>query len=111
MMRARSRRRRLPMIDAFLLWRCLHSGPVSRSTIDAFPADNPQPWDRLRARNLPLLAKLTRIYGTCAIVARAGEEVVGQLRFYPRAVTELEGAGALCLQQDYPSGPADDFAA
>jgi len=99
-----------PMTEEFILWRCLHSGPLSRSTIDRWPADNPLPWDRYRRRNLPLLVKLTRVYGACAIVARDGDRIVGQLRFYPKAVCSMEGAGGLCLQQDHPSGPADDLA-
>lgn len=98
-----------PMTEDFLLWRCLHSGPVTRDTIDVFPADNPQPWERYRKRNLPLLRKLTQVYGACAIVARDGETIVGQLRFYPKAVCSMEGAGDMCLQQDWPAGPKDDF--
>ncbi|MBP8305404.1 MAG: GNAT family N-acetyltransferase [Phycisphaerae bacterium] len=99
-----------PMTEGFILWRCLHSGPLSRATIDHCPADNPLPWDRYRRRNLPLLVKLTRVYGACAIVARVGDQIVGQLRFYPKAVCTLEGANGVCLQQDYPSGPADNLA-
>ena len=99
-----------PMTEEFILWRCLHSGPLSCNTIDQWPSDSPMPWGRYRQRNVPLLAKLTRTYGACAIIARDGDRIVGQLRFYPKAVADMEGAGGLCLQQDYPSGPADDFA-
>jgi RimJ/RimL family protein N-acetyltransferase len=99
-----------PMTEEFILWRCLHSGPLSCNTIDQWPSDSPMPWERYRQRNVPLLAKLTRTYGACAIIARDGDRIVGQLRFYPKAVADMEGAGGLCLQQDYPSGPADDFA-
>jgi hypothetical protein len=98
-----------PMTEEFLLWRCLHSGPVSRDTIEEFPADNPLAWEKYRKRNFPLLAKLTRVYGACAIVARDGDTIVGQLRFYPKAVCAMEGAGDLCLQQDWSAGPKDDF--
>ena len=99
-----------PMTEEFILWRCLHSGPLSYNTIDQWPSDSPMPWGRYRQRNVPLLAKLTRTYGACAIIARDGDRIVGQLRFYPKAVADMEGAGGLCLQQDYPAGPADDFA-
>lgn len=99
-----------PMTEEFILWRCLHSGPVTRDTIDQFPSDNPLPWERYRKRNLPLLSKLTQVYGCCAIVARVGEAIVGQLRFYPKAVCGMEGAGDLCLQQDWSAGPDDRFA-
>jgi len=100
-----------PMTEQFVLWRCLHSGPLSRDTIDQWPADNPLPWDRYSKRNFPILLKLTRTYGACAIIARDGDRIVGQLRFYPKVVWDMERAGELCLQQDFPSGPADDFAA
>jgi hypothetical protein len=98
-----------PMTEAFILWRCLHGGPVSRGTVDQWPADSPLAWEHYRQRNIPLLLKLTRAYGACAILAREGERIVGHLRFYPKAVWALVGAGGLCLQQDSPSGPADDF--
>ncbi len=99
-----------PMTESLLLWRCLHHGPLSRDTIDQWPSGGEVPWERCRERNLPLLAKLTRTYGACAIVARDGERIVGHLRFYPKAVCGMKDAGCLCLQQDYPAGPAEDFA-
>lgn len=99
-----------PMGEDFLLWRCLNSGPLSRGAIDLLPAGSRLPLARYRERNLPLLAKLTRVYGACAILAREGGQVVGHLRFYPKAVCGMAGAGGLCLQQDFPSGPADDLA-
>jgi len=98
------------MTEEFILWRCLHSGPLSRRTIDQFPASNPLDWDRYRQRNTPLLLKLTRTYGACAIIARQGDSVVGMLRFYPKVVGAMKGAGYLCLQQDSPAGPGDEFA-
>lgn len=99
-----------PMTDDFLLWRCLHHGPLSHDTIDRLPPSGEVPWERCRKRNLPLLARLTQTYGACAIVARDGGGIVGYLRFYPKAVCTMAGAGCLCLQQDYPAGPAEDFA-
>jgi GNAT superfamily N-acetyltransferase len=99
-----------PMTKELILWRCLHGGPLSCETIDRWPSNSELLWERYRNRNVPLLAKLTRIYGACAIVARACDQIVGLLRFYPKAVWDMAGAGGLCLQQDHPSGPADDFA-
>lgn len=98
------------MTEKFILWRCLHFGPLSCQTIDRWPADSQIDFERYRMRNIPLLAKLTKIYGTCAILARVEDRVVGQLRFYPRIVWNMEAAGEMCLQQDSPYGPADDFA-
>jgi hypothetical protein len=99
-----------PMSEGFLLWRCLHGGSINRQTIDTPPPNPEVDWPFARARNLPLLEKLTRTYGACAIVARDGVDVVGTLRFYPKSLCSSgEGAG-FCLQQKYPAGPKDDLA-
>jgi GNAT superfamily N-acetyltransferase len=99
-----------PMTEEFIVWRCLHDGPLSRKTIDQWPKTYATLLEYYRDRNVPLLRKLIRTYGTCAIVARDGEMVVGQLRFYPKALCAMEDAGWLCLQQDHPASPADGFA-
>jgi GNAT superfamily N-acetyltransferase len=99
-----------PMTEKFILWRCLHFGPISKQTIDRWPSESQMSWERYRERNTPLLRKLTRIYGACAILARVGDRIVGQLRFYPKFVCNMKRAGGLCLLQDFPNGPADDFA-
>ena len=99
-----------PMTEEFILWRCLHDGPLSRDTINQWPSASTLPLERFRNRNTPLLVKLTRTYGACAIIARDADQIVGQLRFYPKAVCDTEGAGGPCLQQDHPAGPAEDFA-
>jgi hypothetical protein len=98
------------MSDEFLLWRCLHGGPLRKDTVDR-PAPHPHvPWERLRARNLPLLAKLTSTYGSCAVLGRCGDQIVGMLRFYPKAVCRMAAQGpGLCMQQVFPNGPADDL--
>ena len=93
-----------PMTEHFIVWRCLHGGPLSLQSIDRWPSDSPLAWETYRARNLPLLRKLVQTYGTCAFLARDGDQVVGQLRFYPQAILSLEEAGELCLQQDFPAG-------
>jgi GNAT superfamily N-acetyltransferase len=98
-----------PMTEEFILWRCLHGGPLSCKTIDLWPETSTMLLERYRERNMPLLRKLIRTYGTCAIVARDGDQVVGQLRFYPKVVRAMHG-GYLCLQQGPPEGPADGFA-
>lgn len=100
-----------PIEEDFLLWRCLHGGPISRRTIDTPPPHLEVDWPYVRARNIPLLEKLMRTYGSCAILARDGEEIVGTLRFYPKFLCAFgEGAG-FCLQQRSPAGPKDDLAA
>ena len=99
-----------PMTEEFIIWRCLHGGPLSRDTVDQWPSASMLPLEHYRDRNTPLLVKLTRTYGSCAILARDGDQIVGCLRFYPKAVCDMEGAGGPCLQQDPPAGPVDDFA-
>ncbi|MCU7842934.1 MAG: GNAT family N-acetyltransferase [Candidatus Thiodiazotropha sp. (ex Monitilora ramsayi)] len=99
-----------PMTEELMLWRCLHNGPLTRDSIDQWPCEGTMPWESYRKRNLPLLMKLTRIYGSCAILARDGDQIVGFLRFYPKVVYNMEGACGLCLQQDPPAGPVKDFA-
>jgi GNAT superfamily N-acetyltransferase len=99
-----------PMTEEFIVWRCVHYGPLARDTIDRWPSASTLPLERYRDRNTPLLMKLTRTYGSCAIIARDGDQIVGHLRFYPKSVCDMEGAGGLCLQQDSPAGPVEDFA-
>lgn len=99
-----------PMTEDLLLWRCLHFGPLSCQSMDEWPENVELDWEKFRARNLPLLKKLTRAYGACAILARKGDDVVGQLRFYPKVIWDMEKEGELCLQQDYPNGPSDGLA-
>ena len=98
-----------PMTEEFILWRCLHGGPLSRETIGQWSSTDKMPWEGYQERNIPLLVKITRTYGACAIIARDGDQIVGLLRFYPKAICDLKGAGGLCLQQDHAAGPADDF--
>ncbi len=98
-----------PMGGDFVLWRCLHGGPLTRQSIEQWKEGDGMPWEELRARNAPLLRKLAQAYGAYAIVARDGERIVGQLRFYPKAICAMEEAGQLCLQQEYPAGPSADL--
>ncbi len=100
-----------PMSDELTLWRCLHAGPISAENLDS-PPPNPQvDFATIRSRNIPLLRKLTQVYGACAIVARDGDEVVATLRFYPLALCEFGNSGAgFCMQQNFPAGPAEDLA-
>jgi hypothetical protein len=100
----------VPMDESFILWRCLHSGPLSLAAIEQLPADAPMELDSFRKRNSELLIKLIQTYGACAILARDKDKIVGLLRFYPKAVWDMKDAGYLCLQQDFPAGPADTLA-
>jgi hypothetical protein len=99
-----------PMTEQFILWRCLHSGPLTKNTIDKWPNGEAEGWKTHRARNIPLLRKLIETYGTCALLAKASNQIVGTLRFYPKILCYMEGKpGALCLQSAFPTGPSDGF--
>jgi RimJ/RimL family protein N-acetyltransferase len=101
-----------PLQEGMILWRCLHGGPMSEESLESPPPNPRVDWPAIRARNIPLLEKLTHTYGACAIVARDGGEIIASLRFYPIALCSfgISGAG-FCLQQSAPAGPADDLAA
>jgi len=62
-----------PMTEQFIVWRCLHSGPLSCENIAQWPSDGQIPWEHYRKRNMPLLLKITRTYRACAIIARDGD--------------------------------------
>ena len=98
------------MTNDFIVWRCLHGGPLTRTSVDQ-PKPHPRvKWDQLRVRNIPLLSKLTDAYGACAVVACDGDRIVGHVRFYPRVVVQMAAAGpGMCMQQMFPDGPADGF--
>ena len=97
------------MDEKFILWRCLHGGPLSKQTMDQWPEKQADSWKKHRAVNVPLLQKVIKTYGTCAMVACDGDEIVGMLRFYPKALMAMTKAGSMCLQQSHPAGPADDL--
>ena len=93
-----------------LLWRCLHGGALNSESLEHWGPEESLPFADLRARNVPILENLMDIYGACAVAARAGNEFVGHLRFYPKAVREAEAASrGMCLQQAFPYGPPGDF--
>lgn len=89
------------------LWRCIHYGPLKLDRLEAAPVkDEKMDWPRFHARNVPLIEKLTELYGSCAVVAMDGDSIVGMLRFYPKAIPDVD---CMCMQQEYPAGPADDL--
>ena len=98
-----------PMDEKFILWRCLHSGRLSKQTIERWPEEQAGNWKKFRAINIPVLKKLIKTYSSCAIVATDGDEIVGMLRFYPKVLMAMEKAGKMCLQQFHPAGPAEDM--
>ena len=59
-----------PMTEDFILWRCIHGGPLSCDAIDEWSPDDSMPWNRYQARNKALLSKLTRMYGPIFSIRR-----------------------------------------
>lgn len=97
-----------PMTEDFMLWRCLHGGPLSKRSIDA-PTEDSQGAFKYRSQNTTLIRKLIQTYGSCAILAWDQDEVVGFVRFYPKIIEEMNEGGHLCLLQDFPSGPSEEL--
>jgi GNAT superfamily N-acetyltransferase len=97
-----------PMDDEFVVWRCLHGGPLHLGNLGR-PAPHPAvDWNRHRRVNTTLLGRIIEAYGTCAMLAWHGDRVVGHIRFYPKVLYDLPEMGQLCLQQAHPAGPADE---
>ena len=78
----------------FILWRCLHGGPLTRDNLERCEPNPQVDWAGVRSRNVPLLRALTEAYGACAVVAREGDRIVGTLRFYPRAKLSFDASAA-----------------
>jgi len=89
-----------------LLWRCLHRGPLTPASIDQPDQEGKIPWAEFRGRNLRFIENLADTYGSCAVVARSGDRIIGHLRFYPKIVFDpLQSGRGMCLQQEPPWGP------
>lgn len=99
-----------PMTKDFILWRCLHGGPLSKESIEQLPDEYADGLMKFRAVNVPLLKKLIETYGTCAILAKDGDLVVGTLRFYPKILFSDGSISGFCLQQGPPYGPSESSA-
>ncbi len=100
-----------PMTEDFILWRCLHGGPLTEEGIDELPSDRRNVWEARQAANPSVLKEITKAYGTCAMLARDGDLIVGSLRFYPKALCFAnDDFAALCLQSSV-TGPKDHVAA
>jgi len=66
----------------FILFCCLHCGPLSPSTIDEKCSLPKEQLDR----NKKFLARLVDAYGSCAMLAMEDDSVVAHARFYPQII-------------------------
>ena len=104
-----------PMTKDFILYRCLHGGPLSRETIgQCNPGDNRQWWEQMQAerrfdKNLCFHERLIDAYGSSAMLAWDGDKVVGYVRFYPKVLSSLAEPGGLCMQGGPPAGLTDEM--
>ncbi len=86
------------MTENFILWRCLHGGPLSKQTIE-----QNEKWSKFRNINLSILKKIIKTYGTCAIIAKDGDEIIGVLRFYTQSLGDYGKSGAYVPAAGLPS--------
>ena len=70
----------------FILFRCLHNGPLSPSNIEAKHMDIGSLSKEQIDRNKKFLARLVDAYGSCAMLAMEDDSVVAHARFYPQII-------------------------
>jgi ribosomal protein S18 acetylase RimI-like enzyme len=88
-----------PMDKAFILFRCVHFGPLGLSNIEKMSMNVPGLSEEQFDRNKKFLARLIDIYGSCAMLAIEGDLVVGHARFYPQIIFDLAGQRHICCQE------------
>ncbi|MDP2898445.1 MAG: GNAT family N-acetyltransferase [bacterium] len=72
----------------FVLFRCVHWGPLSPSNIETAPANIPGLLEGQFERNRRFLTRVIDAYGSCGMLAMDREFVVGHVRFYPQAICD-----------------------
>lgn len=93
-----------------LVWRCVHGGPLTPASIEQPGLDGKIPWVEFRERNRRFIGNLTDAYGSCAVLARLGNTIIGHVRFYPKILFDpAESGRGMCLQQEPPWGPDGNF--
>ncbi len=91
-----------PMDKDFVLFRCVHFGPLNHSNIEKMSVDALDLSREQCERNKKFLSRLIDTYGSCAMLAKEGDFVVGQARFYPQVIFDLIGQQYICCQDpDY----------
>ena len=75
-----------PMDKEFILFRCLHNGPLSPSNIVTKSMNVASVSGKQLDRNKQFLARLVNAYGSCAMLAWEDDSVVAHARFYPQVI-------------------------
>jgi GNAT superfamily N-acetyltransferase len=77
-----------PMDKDFILFRCLHNGPLSTSNIETKGMNIASVPSEQLDKNKKFLTRLVEAYGSCAMLALEDDYVVAHARFYPQAIYE-----------------------
>ena len=75
-----------PMDKDFILFRCLHNGPLSPSNIETKSMNIARVSVKQLDRNKKFLERLVNAYGSCAMLAWENDYVVAHARFYPQII-------------------------
>ena len=75
-----------PMDKDFILFQCLHCGPLSPSNIETKSRNKEGISKEQFERNKKFLTRITDAYGSCAMLAIEGNSVVAPARFYPQII-------------------------
>jgi len=77
-----------PMDKDFILWRCVHSGRLSPSNIEKMSVNVQGLAKEQLDRNKEFLGRCIDTYGSCAMLAIEGDNVVAHARFYPQIICD-----------------------
>ena len=89
----------VPMTNDFILYRCIHVGPLGPENIDKLTAKDKQSTKDMFIRNKKFFSRLVKTYGSCAMLAMENDFVIAHTRFYPQVISELTGKNDMCCQQ------------
>ena len=77
-----------PMDKDFILFQCLHCGPLSPSNIGTKSRNKEGISEEQFERNKKFLTRIVDAYGSCAMLAIEDNSVVAHARFYPQILLD-----------------------
>ena len=89
----------IPMTADFILYRCIHVGPLSPENIDKITEKAEQSTRDMFARNKKFFRRIIETYGSCAMLAMENDHVIAHTRFLPQVVSTVSGRKEMCCQQ------------
>ncbi len=87
-----------PMDKSFILYRCIHCGPLSPTNIEKMSTGIPSLPKEQLDRNKLFMIRLIDMYKSCAMLAIENGYVVGHVRFYPQIVFDRTRRKGICCQ-------------